>query len=484
MVIKKQFLFLVILSLCNPSHGGEGQKVKLTQKNVAELVLTKSMIAEEVNSRYQQLRFAPAEALKSFDWNLNLESGFVYNKAATFSATDAKTEQIVTTLGLSKSYLTGTKAGVEFNRVSQKFDKGSLQFAQTPPSATLDRIGFTLEQSLLGDFLGATSRSIVSSAELNFQANSLLRADELQEAVLEGLRIFWNTYVSQENFKETLAARDRYKQLVSTVQRKASYGYTAPGELTQVQAELEGREQAVKRASIEYLGNLEKLQLYLNLDPGSEITFEVPSQIPPLPELPLKSLENLRELRSQKLKVEAAEKAYSASQAKSTPQVKFVGNIYSSGVDETAESALPKAMSGSNLQYYAGLQLTYQFGSDYQTEELINRRASLELERTRLRRQQWQAKDTEAQAQRKVQAFYSVAESAKKQKELRDKTVAELQRSYNQGRTDIRNLIEALNGYFSAEVQLTRALGDYQISLNEWAAARDELIPDQEKETR
>jgi outer membrane protein TolC len=442
------------------------------------------MVADEVNSRYQQLRLAPAESLRGFDWNLNLSSGFVYNKAATFSSSDTKTEQIVTTLGLEKSFLTGTKAGVEFNRVSQKFDKGSLLFAQVPPSATLDTVGFTLEQSLLGDFLGSTSRATVKAAELNFEANSLLRADELQESVLEGLRLFWNTYVSQENFKETLASRDRYKQLVSTVKRKASYGYTAPGELSQVQAELEGREQAVKRASIDYLANLEKLQLYLNLDPGTEITFEVPNQIPPLPELPRKDLENLRELRSTRLKVEAAEESYSASKAKSYPQVKFVGNLYSSGVDEASESALPKAMSGSNLRYYAGVQLNYQFGSDYQTEELINRKASLELEKTRLRRQLWETKDLEAQLQRKVQAFYAVAESAKKQKELRDKTVSELQKSYNQGRTDIRNLIESLNAFFSAEVQLTRALGDYQISLNEWAAARDELIPDPEMETK
>lgn len=56
----------------------------------------------------------------------------------------------------------------------------------------------------------------------------------------------------------------------------------------------------------------------------------------------------------------------------------------------------------------------------------------------------------------------------------------ELNRSYTQGRTDIRNLIDAMNALNTTEVAHSRAVGDYFIALNEWAALRDELIKDKE----
>ncbi|MFP5520480.1 MAG: TolC family protein [Bdellovibrionia bacterium] len=481
-MVKKLFFILATLGVATATQAGEGAKLSLSQKDIAELVLKQGLKAKEVDLKYQQLRFSTAQELTKYDWKLNVETGFEYDKSATFSTNDTKYERLRTLLGVNKSFITGTNLGLEFSRLSQKFDQGSLQFSQTPASATLDSVGLTLQQSILGNFLGATDRAQLAAVELNFQANSLLRADELQDAVLEGIRLFWNSYVAQENFRETMASRDRYKKLVDTVRRKSGYGYTSPGELTQVQAELEVREQAVKKASIDYLANLENLQLFLDLPRGTEIEFVIPQQIPPLPSLAQKDISQVRELRSQQLKVEAAQAAYDAAQNKSYPQVNLVGRIYATGADETVEGSLPKALSGSNPKYYAGVQLTYNFGSDFQTEDIINKKSVYELEKTRLYRQKLEVSDREAQAQRKVAASFAIAESAKKQKEFRDKTVTELQRSYNQGRTDIRNLIEALNSYFNAEVQLTRALGDYQIALNEWAAIRDELIPDTTKE--
>jgi outer membrane protein TolC len=80
---------------------------------------------------------------------------------------------------------------------------------------------------------------------------------------------------------------------------------------------------------------------------------------------------------------------------------------------------------------------------------------------------------------RQVQASYANALTSKSQKDFRQKAVKELQRSFNQGRTDISLLIEALNRYSAAEVNYAVTLGQYQIALNEWAAFRDELIPSQ-----
>src|SRR5690606_3975170 len=113
-----------------------------------------------------------------------------------------------------------------------------------------------------------------------------------------------------------------------------------------------------------------------------------------------------------------------------------------------------------------------------QEQEYTHRRIQRHLQETQLDRRRREFTDSENNNVRKVRAAYANALSAKKLVQFRDKAVKEITRSYNQGRSDISILIEAINRYSNAEVDFSRAIGDYQISLNEWAALRDELIVD------
>lgn len=479
-------LFLTLLCMAS-LRGAWAQpapkEVTLSQKTVAELVLKQGPKTQEVNLKYQQFRLSPATALSAYDWKLLAESGFEYDKSASLLTTSTQTypkyERYKTSVNLQKPFTTGTLLGLELSRLSQKADFDGFISNPPPSQQTLDTAGLTLEQSLLGNFFGVADRGTVNSAELTYQANNVARANELEDVVLQAIRQFWNTYVSQENFKESVNSRDRYKKLVDAVRRKTSLGYSNPGDLPQVQAEFETREQKVKTTSTEYLANLENLLTLLNLEPGTEIKFDVPKNIPPVPKLVDKKVEELREVRSQKLKVEAAKESLSAAESLSYPTLNFVGKIYTSGVDESPENSYSEWASGTRPKYYAGLKFQYNFGSDIQNETIINRKLTKDLEETRLHRQLLESQDREFQAQRKVHSTYAVALSMEKQKGFREKASQELNRAYTQGRTDISVLITALNNFFDSEVQYSRAIGDYAIALNEWAAARDELIPDE-----
>jgi outer membrane protein TolC len=168
-----------------------------------------------------------------------------------------------------------------------------------------------------------------------------------------------------------------------------------------------------------------------------------------------------------------------ASKSNSYPSLDFVGNFYSTGQGLSSSDSYSELMGADRPGYYAGLRLKYNFGSDIQNETLINKKLDRELQEAILKRQTLEAKDNESRLKRSVQANYSIAISAQKQKEYREKAQQELNRSYNQGRTDIQTLITAMNALFNSEVTYVNALGDYAISLNQWAAYRDELIPDQ-----
>ncbi|MNK06224.1 Outer membrane efflux protein [compost metagenome] len=455
----------------------------LSQRDVAELALKQGFRTKEVNLTYQQNRFPYVQTLSLYDWQLSAETGFEQDKSASLltgnGATDSKYERYRTIASLSKPFTTGTTLGLELTRLSVKTDLGTFSTPTPPPSEqTLDSAGIILEQALLGNFFGVADRAIVNSAEASYKASEIIWTNELEEVVLEAIRLYWDTYVSQENFKEATASRDRYKQLVDSVKRKTSLGYSAPGELSQVQAEFEGREQTVKLASTAFLTNMENLVTNLDLPTGTEIQFATPKDIPPVPKLVEKKVEDLRIVKSQKLKVEAANDSLTAAKSERYPTLNLVGRAYTSGVDETSEGSYSELASGTRPKYYIGLRFAYNFGSDIQKETVITRRLQKELEETRLQRQLLQSQDSEDQAVRRVQATYAIAQSAAKQKVFREKAATELTRSFNQGRTDISILIEALNKFFSSEVVYSQAVGEYAIALNEWAAVRDELIPD------
>lgn len=469
------------LVLILTSWSAAASSLSLSQKDVAELVLKQSTKAREVALRYEQTRLGSLTPLLAYEWKLTAETGFDTDRTENLSRVgDFRYDTYKTGVGLSKSLLTGTLLRFDYSRTSQKNDLATATYNQL----SYDSATFTLEQAILGNFLGVGDRAAVRKAELDYEAGLILRADELEGVVLEALRLFWNTYVAKENFRESLAARDRYEKLVSSVKRKSSYGYTSPGELAQVQAEFETRVQTVKTASLDYLKSLDNLLSLLELPAGTEISFVVPRELPPVPKLVERKIEDLRVVRSQKLKVEAADAGVSLARSKDAPALSLVGQYAASGVDESSSAAYAELTSGSYPRTYVGLKLSYSFGSGISSEDVANKKAALALEELRLKKSLEEQRDLDAQAERKVSATFAIAQSARIQRDLRNKAVQELTRSYNQGRTDISVLIDAINRLLTTEIQSARALGDYQIALNEWAATRDELIPDRKEETR
>lgn len=481
----------IILLLCATSTAWAQQPVAapnvitLTQKKVAELALQQGYRTKEVNLQYQQFKLPYVDVLARYDWLLNIASGYEVDKQAQLLTSPTldphnKIERYNTTFSLQKPFTTGTLATLELNRLSQNADYDSAITTPPPGNQTLDRAGIILEQAILGNFFGVADRGTVNAAEQNYQASEILRANDLENVVLEAVRQFWQAYIAQENFREAVSARDRYKKLVDTVRRKTSLGYSNPGDLPQAQAELETREQTVKLTSTDYLASVENLLTALALDPKSEVKFEMTAALPPMPSLPPKATEDLRAIRSQKLKVSAAEESLTASKSLSYPTLNVVGKAYTTGVGEKSEDSYSEVTGASRPDYYIGLRFAYNFGSDIQNERIVYNKLNRDLEQTRLQRQMVEVVDANTQAERKAQAAYSIAQSAEKQKGFREKAVSELNRSYSQGRTDINNLIIALNNSFTAEIQYITAVGNYHIALNEWAASRDELIPDEQ----
>jgi outer membrane protein TolC len=455
------------------------QTVVLTQRSVAEKVLVGSSKSQEVNYKYEQTRLLLAQTMAGYDFNFSIETGYEYSKFMNFARTqNDQDETLKTVVSLKKPLTTGTLLGLEYNRNAIKSVYSATSTSTVPTSQTQDIFGVTIEQSLLRNSFGRADRAKVKAAQKTYQAGLENRVDELESLVLDGIRLYWKAYVSQETFQEALNSRERYQKLVEAVRKKTSYGYSNPGELAQVQAELEGRIQKVKSESTHYLGILDQLLTFLNLPAGSEVKFQVQEEIPPLPILPRVETEKLRSIRALKESAEAADASLMASSSSAYPELALVGKYYQSGLDQDSSTSFGQMTGSSRPKYYVGLKFTYNFGSDVQSEDEYNKRITRDLAQSQLSRRSLEVKDSLADAERKVQSTFSIAESSKIQRAYREKAAQELNRAYTQGRTDINTLITSLNNYFDSEIQYSKAIGDYQTALNEWAAARDELIPD------
>lgn len=499
-------LFAAAALAAPPTASSPGTAITLSQKDVAELVLKQGYRTKEITYTYEQkaLDLARARAgigsgvqgtttgqtsnatagqAAPLDWNLTLESGYLNDRTESLQKpiNDVTTKTYQTTATLSKSLITGTALAFSLTRNSMKNNSIDPTVA---PQLTADSLGVALEQSLLGNSFGYGIRAKIDQAEFAYDSAMTLRTNDLQDAVLDAVRQFWNTYVSQENFREAMASRDRYGKLVTAVRRKTSLGYAAPGEYSQVQAEYENRIQQVKSASADYLANLDLLLTKLAIPAGTEINFSVPTEAPPVPKLASVEIDGLRAVRAQNLRRQSAEAGVSSAKSDQKPTLNLVGKYNSTGVDASSERSYSELTAGSRPSYYVGLKFGYSFGNGLRNETVRAAKAALALEETTLQRTRAETRDKLETAERNVGATYAIALSAREERNYREKAVQELTRTYNQGRTEIRILIDAMNNLFATEVKAVRALGDYQIALNEWAASRDELIPDQKKEEK
>jgi outer membrane protein TolC len=162
--------------------------------------------------------------------------------------------------------------------------------------------------------------------------------------------------------------------------------------------------------------------------------------------------------------------------SRNRPKLSLVGKLSATGLDETSTDSLNELTRGKNPKAYVGLKLSHSFGSELQDAEYLNKKAAADLEKAKLQRTAAEFQDHLFQSFRKAQVSLQLVESIKKQKEFREKALNELNRSYSQGRTDIRSLIEAMNNFFTMKVAYSRAVGDYFIAINEYIALKDELI--------
>jgi outer membrane protein TolC len=454
--------------------------IRVSPQLVVDRVLAKSTAARTAALDSEKFQYSYEQALGVFDFQLSGAVGYEHNEAQTLSGNNNPIDRTFNyNVTLAKRMRTGTTLSLGFDSISQNSTLSSFSATTRSPDASLDAVTFTLRQSLLQNAFGYADRMALRAEEELVKSAEDLKMEGLEGVALDGLTLFWNAYIAEQSFKANISAREKYDQLVKNVRRKAGFNLSAPGELPRLEAEFGQADSKVKSASAAYLTSIDSLFTAMKLEhkPGDEIEFDVPDELPPVPQLRPKAVEELRLIKVARTTVESADRTLRAVRNQNIPKLDFVARAKSTGVDEERSRAIAEMTSGGYPTYFIGVEFATALDSSLARGKVGAQQLQLEVAKTTLEKQTDGLKDILSALERQVASNYAVAKEAGDVVKARERVVRDYEASYRQGRQPLSELIRAYNELFTSQLDHARAVGQYHIALDQFAAARDELIP-------
>ncbi len=474
--------FAVLLSLVSVSgFVTPAQALELAPQDVVDLAIKQGPSVRQSELVAQQAEGAAERLRGPYDLVLTVNPTYEYNEALTLTGTGNPNDKTLVILaGLSKKFATGTTLALDYNRTSQNSTLSTFTANLRRPNAALDSIQFSIRQALWRNILGESDRAVLQQLDGRILAARLQREESLEDAILASLNFYWNAYVAETQLRETTAARQKYEELVKAVRRKAGYNLSTPGELPRLEAEFEAADKNVKLASASYLASLDSLRTNLQIDSKEAITFKASTSnatdIPAIPTLASVDIAKLRPVVISKINMENAEKNKTSQDSLSRPRLDLVARARSTGVDETSDLAFSKMNSGTTPTYAVGVELEWPLDSSLFRGTRAEADAAYQITQIDFKLAQDRTRDALLNAERSAVANRDNALSAIEIVTKRGRVVRELETSYRQGRMPLVELIRAFNDLFTAQQDRARAVGNYMIALNQWAAVRDELV--------
>lgn len=482
-----KFVVMLYFFLANTSSEAAqaSAPLQLTPETVVSLAFEQGIESTVLRRKLKTEFVRLVRAKGRFDMAGRVESQYQVNNIESLQLAGDRIENATSGFGVRKPFSSGTVVTLQYSRRSDRIENPNFLGNPAGPNlltAVQDVAQLEIEQSLLNNSFGLADRSEIKAEEYNLNATELETLENLEMSVLESLRLYWRAYVAHQNLQEALEARSRYQKLLAIVKSKSQLGYSKPGELSQVEAELESRIQMVKLESQNYLNLIDQLRTTLQLERAQEIVFTVPKDLPKVPNLKVPTLDSLREIQVFQAKLRASEMSLLATESRQTVSLKAFSTLRSVGFDQNSTTlSFDEMLSGNRTDNLVGMRFESFLLSSTLDGEKQAARAQKDLNETLLHRARLQISDKIKAFERKVAAQFFVAESSQKLVQHRVRAAKELQKSFEQGRVDLDSAINAMNALESSQVNASQQLGEFYIAINEFAATVDELIKEEAK---
>lgn len=472
------FVLNFLTLLASPPSSGTPTVLKI--QDVVDMTLKQSLSYKDINYGYQKSELSRYLVEANFDTSITARIQNEDSRAEMLGATANDRDRTNSwMLGVSRKFTTGSTLGLDYSYVHRDSDLSPYAISLgANPVQYYHLTTLNFKQDLLSNAFGYRDRRSVLAAELQFQRAKFERDESTEELLLQTIKLYLDTYFAQENLKQSLAARDKYILLHKSIQQKNKMGFDDRSELTKTKAELQNQERNVNSASLAYKNLVQKLYTILNTKTPDEVVIEVPETIPAqTPESAKPSIEALRRTQSTDLLVQATEAEHEAADNNQWVNLNFFAQAAYSGLDSANSTAAAEMNHQDNPKYILGLELSMKWGGSSQKAEKISKMVAHEEALNTQKEMQNDLLETLDRTERNLKSRYTIMTNAQDTVKIWEEAMKSQERNHRFGRITTTELILDFTSYFRAKSSLSGAIADYQMSLYEYQAARDELIP-------
>lgn len=467
------FLRILLLSLAPLTPAWS-----LSPKDVVTRIIQTGLDAREIESLYQKAEAERLSVLGKYDWTLSSSLQYEFNQQESLSGlSDLERRTTSWNLGVTRRIPTGTEFSLNYGRTFQNSLLNPNLSTLKPSQLGQDLIEIGIRQEVMGNFFGVVDRAQLKIARTSLDKSQLEKKERLEATITQGLKLYWDTYVSREYFRQALSARSKYEQLVQTLRNQKRLGLVDPSDLSSVQAEYANQDRIVKSSSLKYLTLLDQLLTTLKLPLQEDIDFDIPPFLQKLPEFREKNPETLRTVQASKLGLENSELERRAARLSTLPTLTLYATAGFNGVETQSSDAFAEMTSLSRPRYVAGVELEFRLDSDAARSIQMSKEIQYDLAIVEVERARDRSQSELTRAKRDVHSKYLIAEKASEVVRFIESVVKDRERKFKAGRASTNDIIQDYARYYQAQADQSAALAEYYIALANYQATVDEVIP-------
>ncbi|MDE0091906.1 MAG: TolC family protein, partial [Oligoflexia bacterium] len=285
---------------------------------------------------------------------------------------------------------------------------------------------------------------------------------------------YWKTYLAHIAYQQAQEGLKTYKKLVHQINNKKKYNFLNPGERPQILAEYQSIQQSTDQQKQNYEKEKKALFLLLKKSPGEyDIVFKE-EKISPPPSFSKLKIENIRAVKIKDSQISQQKLKLKTKQSLLFPSFQLSGK----GGLIPAGSSSDLEFSSKQSFYEFGASLSWPLFSKSFYEKVNQEKYQLEENKIDFEITKQELKNQLSQLEKEIAVSYKNIERANKATRYQKQAFRELQKSFEQGRVDIFELINVENKLRESEIKKKRALSEYSLLILQMLALRDQLVDD------
>lgn len=378
-------------------------------------------------------------------------------------------------LGLSKNFSTGTFLSAQYGSGFNKI--GFSNPAISIPDYYEDTVNLSFTQNLWSNFFGNSLANSLKANRLKSEAQ-LLEFQEAKEAwVVDLIQLYYNSWLSQNQYYAAKESVERRKKLLNVVQSKLERGTSEKPDFLQVKSAYLVSQNQLSKATADLNEIWKNLVVTLKL-PNAWMTID-PSRIPMTVdafqknELLCKSeidFSNTVSVQKAKKYFEASDFNLKKAASDNSPKLDLKGSYSANGIDPSSSLARSEAFDRNHPSWNLGLyfELPIGFSQALGQEQLARADfiksksiydSSLDKKRVEIMSLCERLQKAEFELQNAKQAY----DFQKERLDLEEKR-------FQVGRTSTFNVIQA--GDDKSQAEINKNLAEVNLRVNQWKLLR------------